>query len=233
MSAGVYSAAAGMVAAERLYEVATQNLAHLRVHGYRRRQLSFEAVIGPDGKSYPSLGEVRIDFTPGTYERTENPLDVAIEGEGFFVLEGPEGPVYTRAGLFQVDATGRLVSPAGYAVQGTGGPMVVPVQGGQVRIMEDGTVVAGDQVAGQLRVVRFDDPSRLQPVGPSLFAAPPGLAEQTVERPRLLPGIRETSNVDPITDLVQLILASRYYEAGQRAISAVAQAHDQTSNSLF
>ncbi len=232
MPDGLYDTAAGMVAAQRLYEVAAQNLANLRVHGYRRRAVQIVLEPGPSG-GIAMAGEPRIDFSPGSYQQTGNPLDVAIADDGFFVLEGPTGPLYTRAGIFLVDSTGRLVTPSGYQVTGTGGPITVPLQAGAVRILEDGTVTAGGQPVGQLRVVRFQNVDQLRPVGPSLFEDPGQASAEPVENPRLVPGTREGSNVEPIIDLVQLILATRFYEASQRALQGYSVLIQTATNELL
>ena len=233
MPAALYDTAAAMAAAEQIYQVAVQNLANLRVHGYRRRAIALEMAQVGEGEPVVAPGQLSIDFRPGTYEHTGNPLDVAISGEGFFVLEGPNGPVYTRAGSFVVDPQGRLVSPSGYQVVGTGGPITVPLQAGQVRIVEDGTVTAGDQVVGRIRVVRFANPQLLRPVGPSLFAATPQAVPEPVETPQLVSGTREGSNVEPIIDLVQLILATRYYEASQRVLQTYSDMKRTAANDLL
>lgn len=230
MFGGVYSAATAMEAATVRHEVASQNLAHVNMPGYRRQfiqQHSFEALLNdpqPVGYSRDSLGTavptaVQFDLTQGTLKETGRALDVAIQGEEFFVVEGPEGPLYTRNGSFRLDALGRLVTVDGLPVRGRGGPIVIPEAPGSstVTVTRDGRVVAGNDEVGQLDFARIQDPQQLQIAGASLFSAPPEVVASGAEA-SVVQGVLELSNVQPVIELVNILIGSRQYEAAQRAI---------------
>lgn len=235
MLTGLYSAATAMEASSRQHEVISRNLAHAQMPGYRRQTIrhgTFESQFDDEVQqiySRPALGtdasDLRTDFTAGTYERTDRQFDVAIQGEGFFVVEGPQGPLYTRNGSFQLDDRGRLVTADGLPVQGQGGEITIPaeVTHDTVRIEPDGTVHSGDNVFGQLRVVRFENPQTLQPAGVTLFSAPDDVRETPADAV-LLQGTRERANVHPIQELVDLIAAQRRHEAAQRSMKMITDA---------
>src|SRR5262249_54458016 len=113
MISGLYSAASALDAAEQAHDITAHNIAHASVPGYRRRSVTFETFsrdsteqIATESSSSNSLGvrasNVYTDFTPGDYQYTGNSLDLAVQGDGFFVLDGPNGPLYTRNGVFQL-----------------------------------------------------------------------------------------------------------------------------------
>src|SRR5262249_3459591 len=122
------------------------------------------------------------DFRTGPILQTGNPLDLAINGDAFFVVQTPRGERYTRNGAFQLDATGRVVTSEGYAVQSEAGPIQFQVNDSKIAISDDGTIrvregadTRSDAQRGKLRLVRFDQVARLQKDGASLFAAPIGV----------------------------------------------------------
>ena len=136
MISGLYSAASGLLAAEMNQDIVARNLAHVNVPGFRRALLPFEtletelAAIS-NGEDINALvgtyaQSIAIDFSPGTVESTGRSLDVAIMGDGFFVIEGENGPLYTRNGVFDINEQGELVNRSGMPVLGNGGPLVIP-----------------------------------------------------------------------------------------------------------
>ncbi len=239
MLQGYYSAATGMRAALENQDVLAQNLAHAPVPGYRRQALSFESYLAPTDaptdpmKSPPLHGtkQSRHDtaFTAGTYHHTGNPLEFAIQGDGFFVLNGPNGPLYTRNGQFQIDASGRLVSQGGLTVSGANGSLNIPPNTATISVAPDGTVTAGNTQIGQLRVVSFDDPRQLVRAGTTLFSAPPGVEPQA-SFAMIRQGYREGSNVQVIHEMVQMIVGMRHYEASAKALRALSDAMQQRIN---
>jgi flagellar basal-body rod protein FlgG len=158
--------------------------------------------------------------------------DLAIAGEGFFVVQTAQGERYTRNGRFTVDRDGRLVTGNGEPVLGGGGPLEVP--GGQFAVLRDGSVVAEGNVIGRLQVVRFVDPSKLEHKGNSLLAA---ARDQTAEplppeSVEVVQGSLETSNVDPIDALVDMIAAQRAFEIEARVMQTGDDSLDKAVNSL-
>jgi len=160
------------------------------------------------------------DVRPGVLRETGRSTDVAIAGEGFFVVATEAGEFYTRDGSFRRDAEGRLVNASGQPVLGESGP--IRFQGRELVIGEDGTVQVDGAPAGRLRIVTFDDPTRLSHRGANLMEAPQDM-EATVlprERVRVQQGQLESSNVNPIDTLVDMIAAQRSFEIASRVLMA-------------
>lgn len=237
MLRGIYAAASGMDASANAHEMIARNLAHASVPGYRRVILPFVTMeqaaapgIGPDPVPGTEMlgvqnGKAELDLTPGSMVRTGSPLDVAIQGDGFFSVQGPTGTLYTRSGAFQIDPAGQLVTTDGLPVLSDKGPITIPstTTASQVSISADGTIRAGKEDVGKLKVTHFADPQQLESVGASLFRAAAD-ARPLESDAQLLQGTRELSNVSPVNELINMIAAQRHYEASQRAITAMDRA---------
>lgn len=233
MIPGLYSAATAMDAANRRQEVVSENLANLQMPGYRRRmmpQSSFDTVMQPMQGIYSSnlLGTIpndtQFDFTQGHIEETKLKLDVALNGEGFFTVQGPDGPLYTRSGAFHLDPEGTLVNVDGMPILGTGGPIQIPdgTTASQIEIAKDGNIYAGDQQVGQLALVQFADNNVLSAVGASLFSSSPE-AVPTTSAAEVLQGQLEMANTSSVTELINLIAVSRQRDAAQKALTTIAE----------
>ncbi|MEZ6031610.1 MAG: flagellar hook basal-body protein [Planctomycetaceae bacterium] len=231
MISGLYSAATAIDVSNRRQEIASENLANLQMPGYRRRvmsQSSFDAVLQPMQGVYSSklLGtvpnETQYDFMQGHIQETKLKLDVALNGEGFFTVQGPSGPLYTRSGAFHLDPQGVLVNVDGMPILGTGGPIQIPagITEGQLEITRDGNIYAGDQQIGQLALVQFADNSVLTAEGASLFSAPPD-AVTTGSAAEVLQGRLEMSNTSSVNELINIIAISRHRDAAQKAITTI------------
>lgn len=239
MLQGYYSAASGMSAALQNQDILSQNLAHAPVPGYRRQTLSFEEFVSSQSASNGSTPSRQLQganvaknsssFAPGTYQKTGNPLECAIQGDGFFVLDGPKGPLYTRNGQFQINAEGQLISASGYPVTASNGPLQVPSKAAQIVISQDGTVSADNTQVGQLRLASFNDPSQLVRAGTTLFSAPDGVSPQT-STASVRQGYREGSNVSVVQEMVQMISGMRQYEAAAKALRSLSDAMQQRIN---
>lgn len=239
MLQGYYSAASGMNGALQNQDILAQNLAHAPVPGYRRQGLVFEAFVKPQTTtdsnapdhtlhgSHPA--RIASVFQPGPYQRTGNPLECAIQGDGFFVLDGPNGPLYTRNGQFQINADGQLVSQAGYPVRGANGALTIPPNAANIVIGLDGTVMADTTTIGQLSLASFADPSQLERAGTTLFQAPANVAPQAFTG-SIRQGYREGSNVQIIQEMVQMISGMRQYEAAAKSMRSLSDAMQQRIN---
>lgn len=239
MLQGYYSAASGMSAALLNQDILAQNLAHAPVPGYRRQTLSFQEYIAPQ----PTSGDPTMtrpihgaqvtqnasSFANGPVQSTGNPLECAISGDGFFVLEGPNGPVYTRNGQFQISADGQLVSASGYPVSSGGGSLRIPSNAAQILIAQDGTVTADGTQIGQIRLASFANPNQLERAGPTLFAAPDGVSPQT-STSLIRQGYREGSNVSVVDEMVQMLVGMRQYEAASKSLRSLSDAMQQRIN---
>ena len=160
------------------------------------------------------------DLSPGAYEQTGNPLDVALNGEGFFeVMDEESGNMrYTRAGRFTLDAEGTLRDAFGYEVQGASGPIrLSPENGGAITIDRDGTIRVGEEQAGKIRVVTFEEPDRLTRLDGAAFDAA-GMSPIDAETPDVRQGYLEQSNVDAIASMTEMIEFYRLFETQQKTI---------------
>lgn len=206
MNRGVYSAASGGMAALARLEQVSQNLANVHTAGYKASRVLFrvrplddgsrgvvDPVLGRTSAQVAEVATVR-DFSQGAVRTSGNPLDVAIDGEGFFVVTTPRGERYTRQGTFSRDAEGYLVTAHGERVQGDGGD--VRLGDGEAAIASDGTVSANGLSVGRLKVVSFGDRPPLVPEGSTLFAPLPGAAPTPLgaDATRLEPGAIEAAN---------------------------------------
>jgi len=153
-----------------------------------------------------------VDHKAGSLRFTGSAMDVAVDGDGFFELQSEQGPVYTRAGNFQVDARGRMVSASGLPAAGD-----ITLTTAQPRIDQKGRVYEDDKLVGQLRVVQFERASAMQKVGEGLFLAPNSMAGQVVDS-RIRQGYLENSNVTTVGEMVNVIETMRHFEANQRLI---------------
>lgn len=203
----------------RATQVLANNLANAETPGFQAQRPVFASLLQPStaaaqerGTAYSTDRATWRDTTPGPLTTTGNPLDVALRGEGFFALETPEGEErYTRTGRFTLSAEGRLVDAEGNAVLDTGGrPIALGPADTRIEIQGDGTIRSENGVIGRLRVVRFEAPQRLRAEGDRIFAAeePP----QPVERPGVVQGAVEGSNVRPVLEMVRMTEEVREFQ---------------------
>jgi flagellar basal-body rod protein FlgF len=222
----------------RATELLAHNIANADTPGFRAHRMVFAAHLdrqrgtaAPPGGARVAYVEDRAswrDTTAGALQHTANPLDVAIAGDGFFAVETPRGERYTRAGRFSLDIDRRVVDMEGHPVLDVEGrPIVIAAADARIEVLGDGTLRSENGVIARLRVVRFDDPQRLRAEGDRLFAAddPP----LPVERPALVQGAVEGSNVRPVIELTRLMAELREFQfaaqfverEGERLSSAV------------
>ncbi len=220
------------------YRTVAHNLANANSAGYRRRINTFSQVLqqrmdAPEPAEMESgivKQESSIDFRQGMLENTGRNLDFGLVGKGFFVLESPNGPVYTRNGTFYVDTQNRLVDASGRLLAGTRGPITIPDGAGSdsLSVGSDGTVMAGNDIIEQLKIVEFEDNSVLQPVGDSAFSAPAGTETPSLNT-SICQGYRERSNVEVAEELINLITVSRLYESNLK----MAKAQDERMQTII
>jgi flagellar basal body rod protein FlgG len=239
MSRELYAGVSGASAAWAQLDLVTHNLANVNTAGFKARTLRFQVSEGKEaggvlGQSYVQVAPAGADTRDGAVDETGRSLDLALQGEGFFALEDDAGKVWlTRAGRFQLDQDGFVVNPDGYRLRMSGGPIQVPFQAPREELVvrQDGMLAlsSGAEI-GQLEVLAGE----ARPVGATLWE-PTGPLEDVVqdqmslapgERPRvrILQGHLEQSNVDPLASMVEMIEASRYFEAYQNIMKASDQA---------
>ncbi|MCU0704067.1 MAG: flagellar hook basal-body protein [Fimbriiglobus sp.] len=231
MFRGLYAAATALDAAQQAHAVTADNLANSSTPGYRQRGVRFETFDRLLGRDVPPTGDIVgtqlvstfTDFKPGPLQYTANPLDLSLsEPDQFFVVQGPNGPMYTRDGAFRIAVDGRVLTQAGYPLLAEGGPVQVPAGTTRLNFTSDGSIQADGVPTGRLQVARFANPTQLKAVGPVHFTAPEGVTPETAA-PRVQQGYREASNVNAPHAMVGMIASTRYYEAAQRALRTISE----------
>lgn len=242
MNSGMYSAVSANVAAMQRMDLITSNLANVNTNGYKKDRMSFESLLNGANNPTPPAGTmtdgqvlvdytIQTDFSPGIVKQTGNPLDISIDGDGFFVVNTPDGKGYTRQGNFQLDANGRLVTTDGHELQGDGGP--ITIKGGKVEINTKGEVFDDGEQVGTIVIVDFPKPYQLQKVGSTLFVpAGQDVVEQPVANPMINQGSIEGSNVQPLLEMVTLIETTRLYEQCVKTIQSFDQMANKAVNEL-
>jgi flagellar basal body rod protein FlgG len=234
----MYSAATALNVGEKNQELVAFNLAHSQVPGFRRQGLVTGSFTDALEKLVPDRPVPEQDlfgaapargytsFVSGPLQVTGNPLDLAIGGEGFFEVQGPDGPLYTRSGTFTLNAAGQLQTQDGRQVNGVGGaPITLPADAAQIVVSPDGTVLANGEPVGRLQVAHFNDPTVLVQIGTTLFQAPPGVRPDTgTTADTVLQGTREGSNVQEVDELVAMIAGMRYFQSAERVLRAMSEA---------
>jgi flagellar basal body rod protein FlgG len=205
------------------YQAITQNLANASTVGYKRIVCEVEAAGASPAGSVAAATSVSaklsLDLTQGHLVQTGRALDLALNGPGFFVLETPQGNLYTRHGMFQVNAQGQVVDAAGRTVAGESGPLVLPRGGSEsLNVGADGRIFAGKQEVGKLRLVEFEKTQTLEPTGQCAYRARSGAAPAAAAKTTVQQGYQEASNVNVVDELVGLITVSRLYEANAKSI---------------
>ncbi len=249
MFRSLHIAATGMKAQEAQLDSISNNLANSNTVGYKRMRTDFEdlvyqnvraagtrttaTTVSPTGHQVGSgvrIASTSRTFGQGPLQMTDNPLDMAIEGSGFFVLQRPDGTLaYTRSGQFRTDAQGQVVNAEGLMVDP---PISIPSNATSVTVGSDGTVTASinGQSApvqvGQLQIASFVNPGGLQAVGHNLMIPTAASGEAQIGAPAadgrgaLLQGAVEHSNVEVAEEMIGLIAAQRSYEVNSKVITA-------------
>ncbi len=248
MLRGIYAVAAGMINQRERLDVISNNVANISSTGFKRSEpvsRGFYQVFSEEVGRFPSqrgardipgggsaLDTAAADFSQGPIVKSGNPLDVAIDGPGFFVVRASVGERYTRAGNFSIDSEGRLVTPGGESVLGEQGPILL--QGSNVVISPNGSVTVDGVPTDRLRIVEFPEPHRLTRYGHNQFSADEQTlaTRRTVGEPNLKAGALERSNVNPIAELALMMDAARSYEAHQRIIVAFNETLDAAVNDI-
>lgn len=217
------------VSLTRELDAVANNIANLNTSGFKADGTLFEEYLMPLARDNDfNGGDSRVSFVrdratwhnlrPGPVQRTDNPLDVAIDGDAFFVVQTAAGERYTRNGSFQINAGGELVTSEGDRVIGEAGPIKFQSTDNSISIGSDGTfrVREGsnpniDAPRGKLRLVSFEQPRQLQKDGGTRFLAPPDMAPQPATRVAVTQGAVEKSNVNPVLEMTRMIEITRAY----------------------
>ncbi|HTJ30642.1 MAG TPA: flagellar basal-body rod protein FlgG [Acidobacteriaceae bacterium] len=259
MIRAMYTAASGMSAQQLNLDTIAHNLANSATTGFRQIRLQFQDMVyqnlvTPGAAQSPTtiqaglqigLGvrpaETEVIPIQGELNETQNPLDVAIEGQGFFQVQRPDGTIaYTRAGQFQLTNQGTIVTDAGDPLIPT---ITIPANATQVTITQYGTVTAvlpgqtNPAQLGQIQLATFPNPGGLELMGNNLLQQTLSSGNPVLGNPggteglgSLQQGYLENSNVDVVTQFVQMVLAQRAYEADSKVVKAADDMYSQVNN---
>jgi flagellar basal-body rod protein FlgF/flagellar basal-body rod protein FlgG len=213
------------------------NVANVSTAGFRASHNIFSSVLATtndsplsvlnqDANDYGVLSGTQLDTTQGSLTRTGNDLDVAMEGPGYFAVQTASGAAYTRGGNFRVSPKGQLITGAGDPVLGDTGP--ITIVGEPVSISTDGTISVNGAVAGRLKMVEFAPGVDMQSAGGTYYEAPAGTAVVATNS-QVRQGMLESSNVNPITSVVELITAQREVETMRRVLTMFSTEMDKAA----
>ena len=208
------------VLARQMQTIAT-NMANANTAGFKAEVMIFQEVKEKTGETGGTLSMVHDvtymrDMSQGEIKGTDNPLDLAISGEGFFVVEAPQGERYTRHGAFQLDNQGQVTTLTGAPVLGEGGaPIVVPPGTERITVTRDGTVSANAEEIGKLQLVAFEAPQALKKEGDSLYYAG-NQAPRAAQDAEIIQGTIEGSNVKGVVEMTRMLDVSRKYQSATR-----------------
>jgi len=232
---------------ERQLDVVANNIANVNTSGYKADKSLFEEYLNTPAHEDNFVGGDRrvsfvqdratwIDFSPGSIQHTGDPLNVALDGKGYLVVQTPRGQRYTRNGALSTNATGQLVTSEGYQVVGDGGPITFQPTDHDISISPNGIITVregastADSQRGKLQIVGFDQPQQLQKDSSSTFMAPNGVnAGPPPPGTRVMQGAIEKSNVNAVAEMARMIQITRSYSD----IAAILQQQgDQRRNAL-
>ncbi len=229
MTQTMYALASALQAEADTVRVISQNIANAQTPAYRR-EIAVSQFDSLAPAQPPHSTQSMLDMRQGTLRSTGEPLNVAIEGGGFFVVQTDHGEVLTRRGDFRLDADGQLMTQSGAQVLGQKGQ--IRIQGGTPAIDPDGTVRVGDTVVDRLRVVDAPSASALQPAGAEGYELKDGAQPIDSSASLVRQGFLETSNVQPVNEMVQLMDTLRRFEAAQHFVRGYDGMIDEAINTL-
>lgn len=238
MDSGYYAACTALIARTQALDTIANNMANASTVGYRAQNNLFSSILAnaghePSGalnqaiNNYGILSGTKLDFGQGALQKTGNSLDMAIQGNGFFVVQTANGPMYTRDGGFKVSAQGQLTTQSGDAIMGDKGVISLP-PGSTPTVSPDGTISESGAVIGKLKLVNFGAGANVTSVGEHYYTAP--AASVTADTTSTVQqGAIESSNVNPIQSMVELVDAQRSAEMMQRALAMFNSEIDKTA----
>lgn len=220
------AAASGMTSRLDTLDLLANNLANSGAAGYKSDRESYSLYLSPDASwdqtpsRLPVVNGRWTDFSQGLLQATETPTHLALEGEGFFVVNGPSGPLYTRNGAFRMSPAGVLETPEGYPVATAGGRPLQLDPSLPFTVTKDGTVSQAGTVTDRLRVVKFPDPQGLSKRNGTYFqwlhtGAPPAVNSSA----RVLQGQLEAGNAAASEGAVRMVSVLREFEMLQKAMT--------------
>ena len=245
MSSTLTTAGQSLLKINQRYETITHNMANANTSGYKRRFTVFSSLlnnrmygdananVNPDDPKARKVNTspMTIDFSQGMLNQTGRKLDIGISGKAFFGLETPNGTLYSRSGSLHIGMGQKLVDSLGRMVAGESGPISIPpnISENSISIADDGTVSAGGNSLGKIKLVEFQDESKLTPVGGSCFTIGKTVKPLEAKNSKINQGFLERSNVTMVEELVDLISVSRLYEANVK----IAKSQDESTGNIL
>ena len=214
MSEGIYTALSGAIATQTQLEVSSHNLANVATPGFRNKRVSFtEVMVDTQGRdSQVVVDDVATDLNPAQLHQTGNAMDVAMSGDGFFLVGDPANPTITRDGRFQLSPEGQLTTNQGLPVLDPGGnPIQLNALPDDVLFAADGSIWDQYGPVGQLGIVNVVNRANLQSVGDGLMTTPANNL-QAAEQVDVVQGAYEGSNVNAMRGMTEMITLHRYFE---------------------
>jgi flagellar basal-body rod protein FlgG len=241
------TAATGLTAQQRFVEIISNNLSNVNTTGFKKTRPEFQDLLYENIRAAGNVQQTGVEapneiqigtgtelvattkqFSQGDISATNNPMDMAIKGEGFFIVRRPDNSfAFTRDGSFQVDRNGQIVTSQGFILEPG---ITVPENTAEVKISKTGVVAArfegslDEQPLGQIELARFVNPAGLRAMGDNLFVETTASGRATFEQPginntgELVQGHLEASNVDLVTEMVNMIVAQRAYELNSKSV---------------
>lgn len=237
MSSGYFAACAGLSSRTDALDTIANNLANVSTAGFRASHNVFSSVLASagdenlsalnqDANDYGVLSGIELDNSQGALTPTGNDLDVAMEGPGYFAVQKGKDTVYTRGGNFRVSPQRQLTTATGDPVLGDNGP--ITIAGEPVQIASDGTITVNGAVSGRLKIVEFPAATKIQSAGGTYYTAPAGTAT-AAQNSEVRQGMLESSNVNPVTSVVELISAQREVENMRHVLTMFNSEVDKTA----
>ena len=240
MNIGIYNSATALSSLERWQEATSQNIAASNVPGFKGNQISFESIqAGYSGVASSSglietstempLSTTVYNFGAGQINQTGSNTHLAINGDGFFKVQGDGFEYYTRDGEFHIDGNDELVNKNGDQVLGLSGPIKVNPQLGEITVSKSGEISQGNVPTGQLSIVDIEDKSQLvRMTGGFRLDPESGALMREVETPAVVQGSLEEANVNPLKEMVNLISISRAFEVNHKVIQSLDEIQGKT-----
>jgi flagellar basal-body rod protein FlgF len=213
------------IALRRNMDIIANNLANVSTTGFKRETPMFEELLAPVEADTSSMREISFvrdwgvlrDMTSGALLQTGSAFDVAVEGDGMLVVRTAQGDRYTRDGHMKLDAQGTIVTSNGDPIVGEGGPITLPPGATEIKIAQDGTISTTAGPLGRLSIAAFP-PGALTKEGKNLYSA--DVAPQQAQSTRVLQGMIERSNVEPVYEMTQMIEVLRAYQHSSETLTA-------------
>lgn len=237
MQSNFYVGLSAQMSLMRRLETIANNVANASTAGFRAEEVKFDSLLSrtsPDPVAFASTGQTYLSRQAGEMVRTDNPLDVAVEGDAWLAIQTPTGTAYTRDGRMRMTETGELQTLNGYAIMDAGNaPLRVDPNAGPPQIARDGTITQNNRQAGAIGLFKIDPQANLKraensgvipdrPATPALDFATTGMQQGYIER----------ANVNPVMEITRLIMVSRAFEAVTAGLKDSDASHQEAIRSL-